>query len=113
MAESLTRGSRVIVSGRLKQRNWTTDDGHNRSTIELEIDEVGPSLRYATATINRVPRNPDPGDNNNRRSAGRPATQERSGDLVGASVGTGSGSEDPWAFTGSDSFGGPGESPSF
>ncbi|MEV4233547.1 single-stranded DNA-binding protein, partial [Nocardia sp. NPDC049737] len=49
-AESLTRGSRVIVSGRLKQRRWQTDDGQNRTTTELEVDEVGPSLRYATVS---------------------------------------------------------------
>ncbi|WP_109529287.1 MULTISPECIES: single-stranded DNA-binding protein [Nocardia] len=114
VAESLPRGARVIVTGRLKQRRWKTDDGQNRTTTELEVDEVGPSLKYATTTINRVPRNPDPGGNsNNGRSAGRPAAQERSGDLVGAGVGAGPGSEDPWAFTGSGSFGGSGEPPSF
>ncbi|MGV9823471.1 single-stranded DNA-binding protein [Nocardia xishanensis] len=50
LAESLTRGARVILSGRLKQRNWTTDDGQKRSTIELDVDEVGPSLRFATVS---------------------------------------------------------------
>ena len=55
MAESLTRGSRVIVSGRLKQRSFETKEGEKRTVIELEVDEIGPSLRYATAKVNRWP----------------------------------------------------------
>lgn len=50
VTESLVRGSRVIASGRLKQRSFETQGGENRTVIELEIDEIGPSLRYATAT---------------------------------------------------------------
>ena len=49
VAGSLTKGSRVIASGRLKQRSYETKEGEKRTTIELEIDEIGPSLRYATA----------------------------------------------------------------
>lgn len=56
VAESLTRGTRVIVSGRLKQRSFETRDGDKRTVIELEVDEIGPSLRYATAKINKVSR---------------------------------------------------------
>ncbi|MBP2321890.1 single-strand DNA-binding protein [Kibdelosporangium banguiense] len=56
VAESLTRGARVIVSGRLKQRSYDTREGEKRTVIELEVDEVGPSLRYATAKVNRVSR---------------------------------------------------------
>ncbi|MBM9468915.1 single-stranded DNA-binding protein [Nakamurella leprariae] len=56
VAESLTRGSRVIVSGRLKQRSFETKEGEKRTVIELEVDEIGPSLRYATAKVNRVAR---------------------------------------------------------
>ena len=56
VAESLTRGSRVIVSGRLKQRSFQTKEGDNRTVIELEVDETGASLRYATAKINRANR---------------------------------------------------------
>ena len=56
VAESLTRGSRVIVSGRLKQRSFETKEGEKRTVIELEVDEIGPSLRYATAKINRAQR---------------------------------------------------------
>ena len=50
VAGSLTKGSRVIASGRLKQRSYETKEGEKRTTIELEVDEIGPSLRYATAT---------------------------------------------------------------
>lgn len=56
VAESLTRGSRVIVSGRLKQRSFETREGEKRTVIELDVDEVGPSLRYATAKVNRTQR---------------------------------------------------------
>ncbi len=53
VAESLTRGSRVIVSGRLKQRSYETREGEKRTVVELEVDEIGPSLRYATARSTR------------------------------------------------------------
>lgn len=56
VAESLTRGSRVIVSGRLKQRSYETREGEKRTVVELEVDEIGPSLRYATAKPNKVNR---------------------------------------------------------
>lgn len=54
VAGSLTKGSRVIASGRLKQRSYQDRDGNNRTSIELEVDEIGPSLRYATASITRA-----------------------------------------------------------
>ena len=53
VAESVTKGSRLIVTGRLDQRSWETQDGDKRSKIEIVADEVGPSLRYATAQIVR------------------------------------------------------------
>ena len=56
-AETLSRGSRVIVSGRLKQRNYETREGDKRTTVELEVDEVAASLRFATAKITRISRN--------------------------------------------------------
>ncbi|NKS77974.1 single-stranded DNA-binding protein [Rhodococcus hoagii] len=56
VAESLTRGSRVIVSGRLKQRSFETREGEKRTVVELEVDEIGPSLRYATASVNKANR---------------------------------------------------------
>lgn len=53
VAETLQKGSRVIVTGRLDQRSWTTQDGEKRSVVEVVADEVGPSLRWATAAITR------------------------------------------------------------
>ena len=56
VAESLARGTRVIVSGRLKSRSYETKEGEKRTVVEMEVDEVGPSLRYATAKVNRTQR---------------------------------------------------------
>jgi single-strand DNA-binding protein len=56
VAESLTKGSRVIVTGRLRQRSFETKEGEKRTVVELEVDEVGPSLRYATATVAKAAR---------------------------------------------------------
>ena len=57
-AESLAKGSRVVVIGRLQQRSWTAEDGNARSTVELMAEELGPSLRWATATTTRATRSP-------------------------------------------------------
>jgi len=54
VAGSLTKGSRVIATGRLKQRSYQDREGNNRTAIELEVDEIGPSLRYATAQVTRA-----------------------------------------------------------
>ncbi|MBQ0977340.1 MULTISPECIES: single-stranded DNA-binding protein [Micromonospora] len=56
VAESLQRGARVIVSGRLRQRSYETREGEKRTVIELEVDEIGPSLRYATAKVQKMSR---------------------------------------------------------
>ena len=56
VAESLTKGTRVIVTGRLEQRSWETQEGDRRSIVEVAIDEVGPSLRWATASVTRTAR---------------------------------------------------------
>jgi single-strand DNA-binding protein len=55
-AESLSKGSRIVVGGRLQQRSWTAEDGSARSTIEMLADELGPSLRWATATTTKATR---------------------------------------------------------
>jgi len=55
-AESIKRGTRVIVSGRLRQHSYETREGEKRTVIELEVDEVGPSLRYATTQVNKASR---------------------------------------------------------
>lgn len=80
VAESLTRGMRVIVQGRLKQRSYETKEGEKRTVYEIEVDEVGPSLRNATAKVSKT----------NRAGAGASA--------AGASAG---GNDDPWAASGS------------
>jgi single-strand DNA-binding protein len=56
VAESLTKGTRVIVTGRLKQRSYETREGEKRTVMEIDVDDVGPALRYATAKVNRVQR---------------------------------------------------------
>jgi single-strand DNA-binding protein len=56
VAESLQKGSRVMVVGRLQQRSWEDQDGNKRSTVEVQVDEVGPSLRWATARPERSQR---------------------------------------------------------
>ena len=56
VGESVSRGTRVMVNGRLEQRSWKTDDGDKRSKIEVVADEVAPSLRWATATIQKIER---------------------------------------------------------
>ena len=72
VAESLSKGSRVIVSGRIEQRSWQDQEGNKRSTWEITADEVGPSLKWATASVNRVDRRgPDSG-------GGRPVPNEPS-----------------------------------
>jgi single-strand DNA-binding protein len=60
-AESLQKGMRVIVTGRLEQRSWETAEGDKRSIVEVAIDEIGPSLRWATAQVTKTPRSGDGG----------------------------------------------------
>jgi single-strand DNA-binding protein len=78
VAESLTRGMRVVVQGRLRQRSFETKEGEKRTVVELEADEVGPSLRFATAKVNKVSRGGGSGG-------------------FGGSSGGGSQQEDPWS----------------
>jgi single-strand DNA-binding protein len=53
VAESIGKGTRVVVTGRLEQRSWETENGEKRSVVEITADEIGPSLRWATATVSR------------------------------------------------------------
>ena len=64
VAESLTRGTRVIVSGRLRSRTYDTKEGEKRTVVELEVDEVGPSLRYATTKVSKTSRGSGGGGGN-------------------------------------------------
>ena len=75
VAESLTRGMRVIVSGRLRQRSYETKEGEKRTVYEVEVDDVGPSLRNASAKVNRVARSGGDGGYSGGRAvqrSGRP-----------------------------------------
>ena len=78
VAESLTRGANVIVVGRLQQRSWETQDGEKRTVIEIEADEVGPSLRWATAKVEKQGRSGggDWSASNERVSVGVGADEE-------------------------------------
>lgn len=64
VAESLTRGTRVIIQGRLRQRSYETKEGEKRTVMELEVDEIGPSMRYAQAKIQRMTRSGGKGADN-------------------------------------------------
>ena len=70
VAATLTKGSRCIVSGRLEQRSWETNDGEKRSVVEVIADEVGPSLRWATAQVERTERSGDFGGGSGGSSGG-------------------------------------------
>lgn len=56
VAESLQKGDRVVVTGRMEQRSWETPEGERRSVVEVSVDDIGPSLRWATATVTKTPR---------------------------------------------------------
>lgn len=90
VAASLNKGSRVIASGRMKQRSYETKEGQKRTVIELELDEIGPSLRYATATVTRIQK----GAGGQQAGPGAP-TQNKAQDTWAPSA-PAAGS-DPWA----------------
>src|SRR2546429_3001361 len=77
VAESLTRGARVVVQGRLKQRSFETKEGEKRTVVELDVDEIGPSLRYATAKVNKVSRGTGGGGGFGGGGGGGPAAPPR------------------------------------
>lgn len=78
-AESLQKGARVIVAGRLEQRSWETEAGEKRSVVEIQVDEIGPSLRWATATVNRTQRQDNWSENKESAPAGAPAARDSYG----------------------------------
>jgi single-strand DNA-binding protein len=86
VAESLTKGMRVIVQGRLQQRSYETKEGEKRTVVELQVDEIGPSLKYATAKVNRTTRGGGPGGGG----------------------GFGAPADDPWAASAAPASGGGG-----
>jgi single-strand DNA-binding protein len=126
VAESLTRGMRVIVSGRLRQRSYETKEGEKRTVYEVEVDDVGPSLRNASAKVNRVARSGGDGGGfggGQRSSAGQGGGGQGGGGQGGSGQGgsgqggsgqgggrpaasgggqgsSGAGDTDPWATDG-------------
>jgi len=77
VSESVQRGTRVIVTGRLEQRSWESDTGEKRSKIEVVADEVAPSLRWATASVQKIERSQGGGSTSNAPSGGgRPVANE-------------------------------------
>jgi single-strand DNA-binding protein len=93
VAESLQRGARVIVQGRLRQRSYETREGEKRTVYELEVDEIGPSLRYATAKVQKMSRSG--GGGGGFGSGGGGGNRPQSGG--GSGGGGGSSFDDPWA----------------
>ena len=123
VAESLTKGTRVIVQGRLVQRSFTTREGENRTVMEMQVDEIGPSLRYAKAQVTRQPRGggqggfgggqggPQGGGFGNQNNQGGP---QQGGYNSGGGIGqgqsgynapAGGAADDPWATGGSTAIG--------
>lgn len=96
VAESLTKGTRVIVQGRLVQRSYETREGEKRTVVELQVDEIGPSLRYATAKVTRSQRSGGGGGFGGGGGGG----SYGGGNAGGGSYG-GSQAEDPWASSAS------------
>ena len=76
VAGSLTKGSRVIATGRLRQRSYQDREGNNRTAIELEVDEIGPSLRYATAQVTRAASTSRDGGSGRSGGFGAPAAAD-------------------------------------
>jgi single-strand DNA-binding protein len=111
VAESLQRGMRVILSGRLKQRSYETKEGEKRTVYEVEVDDIGPSLRNASAKVNRVQRSGGQGGYN-QGGGGNQGGGQSGGYNQGGNGGGGQSSSggDPWA---SDSGGGYSDEPPF
>jgi len=100
VAESLTRGMRVIVQGRLRQRSYETKEGEKRTVYEVEVDDVGPSLRNASAKVNRIARSGgDGGYGGGQRGQGGQGGPG-GGRPGGGQGGQGGGDPDPWATDG-------------
>ena len=96
VAESLQRGARVIVQGRLRQRSYETREGEKRTVYELEVDEIGPSLRYATAKVQKMSRSGGGGGGGFGASGGGAGGGNRQ-PSGGGGGGNNSNFDDPWA----------------
>jgi len=106
VAESLTRGTRVVVSGRLKQRSFETKEGEKRTVVELDVDEIGPSLRYATAKVNKTSRGSGGGGFGGPSGGGNSDSGGGGGNSSGPA-------DDPWAAAPAAAGGGYSDEPPF
>jgi single-strand DNA-binding protein len=107
VAESLTKGMRVIVTGRLKSRQYETREGEKRTAMEIDVEEVGPALRYATAKVARAARSgggggygASGGGGGAGAGGGDPWSSQPSGQPSSAPAGGGAPANDPWAAPG-------------
>jgi single-strand DNA-binding protein len=96
VAESLNRGHRVVVTGRLKQSNWETPEGDKRSSIDLDVDEIGPSLRWATVKVTKTTRSGSGATDANDPWANPPASDPWAAPAAPAGAGVGGGGEPPF-----------------
>ena len=109
VAETLTKGMRVIVNGRLKQRSYQDKEGNQRTVFEVEVDEVGPSLRYASASVSRNPREGGYGGGQNQGgnvTQGNFGGGQQGGGFGGAPAGGGFGGNNDGGFGGAQQGGG-------
>jgi len=118
VAETLTKGTRVLVQGRLKSRSYETKEGEKRTVMELEVDEIGPSLRYASAKVTRTQRSGGGQGGFGGGNSGGGFGGGNSGGNQGGNSGGGWGGgnqqaaqDDPWATPGVSSAGGWGNGP--
>ncbi|GIF11492.1 single-stranded DNA-binding protein [Actinoplanes teichomyceticus] len=110
VSESLQRGARVIVQGRLRQRSYDTKEGEKRTVMELEVDEIGPSLRYATAKVQKMSRS---GGGGGFGASGGGNRQQFGGGNSGGGGRSNNDFDDPWASAAPASSGRSGGNSSF
>ena len=118
VAESLTKGMRVVVTGKLRQRSYQTKEGESRTVFEVEVDEVGPSLKYATASVTRTPREGGQGgyggSQQNRSQGGFGGQQNRPQVISGGRDSNQQPQNDPWnSAPPAGGFGGMDDEPPF
>jgi single-strand DNA-binding protein len=102
VAESLQKGMRVIVQGRLKSRSYETRDGERRTVFEIDVDEIGPALRYATARVTRNASGSSQGGGGSRPSAGGSGDDPWASGAPSTAGARSSQGSDPWATPQSD-----------
>lgn len=96
VAESLRKGMRVVVYGRLVQRRFKTQDGQDRIVVEMQVEEVGPALRYATAQVTRNPQQGQQGGQQAFSGANSPQPTQGYGQGMNAPQNANAGASDPW-----------------